>query len=237
VNRAARASTEIVSTARVRLLLTPDSISCFNTIYGVWPCWKSRLDKYYVRWLGYEAGSACSFYIFVSPSSQQISRMRFLRTHQTMELCSLALLLEVIKWSHRLQLVIKNSIQYILAPEISTIQLDALMATGSYHALFFLFLKVWFLAHFNLRNSFSLLFSQASQKERKSVAYQQFHRQLFHACLAYIYGPLKSAMTFPTVICCPDGHFRRSIFSIGPYIADYLEQVWLTTIVSGWCPT
>lgn len=62
-------------------------------------------------------------------------------------------------------------------------------------------------------------------------------RQLFHACLAYIYEPLKSAMTSPKVVRCPDGHFRRSIFSIGPYIADYPEQVWLTAIVSDWCPT
>ena len=37
------------------------------------------------------------------------------------------------------------------------------------------------------------------------------------------------------VIKCPDGHFRRAIFSLRPYIADYPEQVWLTGIVSNWC--
>lgn len=81
------------------------------------------------------------------------------------------------------------------------------------------------------------IFFQAGRKERTAVAYQQFRRQLFHACLAYIYMPLKPFMTSPEVVRCPDGHFRRSIFSIGPYIADYPEQVWLTAIVSDWCPT
>ena len=37
------------------------------------------------------------------------------------------------------------------------------------------------------------------------------------------------------VVKCPDGHFRRAIFSLGPYIADYPEQVWLAGIVSNWC--
>ena len=43
-------------------------------------------------------------------------------------------------------------------------------------------------------------------------------------------------MTLPEVVCCPDGHFRRAIYSLGPYIADYPEQVWLAGIVQGWCP-
>ena len=178
-------------------------------------------------------------YIFVCPS-QRISRMKFLRTRRIMELCSFVLLPEVIKRSHQLQLVIKNSIQYISAQEISTIRLDALTAMGSCHVPFFPFLKVRFSKLFDFQISFFLFRpfdSQASQKERKTVAFQQFCRQLYHACLAYIYEPLKSAMTSPKVVRCPDGHFRRSIFSIGPYIADYPEQVWLTAIVSDWCPT
>jgi hypothetical protein len=43
-------------------------------------------------------------------------------------------------------------------------------------------------------------------------------------------------MTTPEVIKCPDGHFRRAIYGLGPYIADYPEQVWLTSIVQNWCP-
>lgn len=43
-------------------------------------------------------------------------------------------------------------------------------------------------------------------------------------------------MTTPVVRRCPDGHYRRVIFDIGPFIADYPEQVLLAGIVQGWCP-
>jgi len=43
-------------------------------------------------------------------------------------------------------------------------------------------------------------------------------------------------MTTPEVVCFPDGHFRRVIYGLGPYIADYPEQALLACIVQGWCP-
>ncbi len=43
-------------------------------------------------------------------------------------------------------------------------------------------------------------------------------------------------MTVPEVVLCPDGHFRLIIWGIGPYIADYPEQLLLCCIVQGWCP-
>ena len=43
-------------------------------------------------------------------------------------------------------------------------------------------------------------------------------------------------MTVPEVVRCFDDHFRRIIYSLAPYIADYPEQVLLTCIVQGWCP-
>lgn len=43
-------------------------------------------------------------------------------------------------------------------------------------------------------------------------------------------------MSRPIVLKCCDGHYRRIIFSIGPFIADYPEQVDLAGIVQGWCP-
>ena len=43
-------------------------------------------------------------------------------------------------------------------------------------------------------------------------------------------------MLKPEVIRYADGHFRRTIWGIGPYIADYPEQVLLCCIVQGWCP-
>lgn len=42
-------------------------------------------------------------------------------------------------------------------------------------------------------------------------------------------------MRQPVIHQCPDGHYRRVIYGLGPYIADYPEQVLLAGIVSGWC--
>jgi hypothetical protein len=59
---------------------------------------------------------------------------------------------------------------------------------------------------------------------------------MYHASLARIFEPLKANMTTPDIVRCPDGHFRRIIYGLGPYIADYLEQVWLAGIVQNWRP-
>jgi hypothetical protein len=76
----------------------------------------------------------------------------------------------------------------------------------------------------------------ASKKHRKNVHFQTFCRKLYHACLGIVFRPLKKGMTTPEVVKCPDGHFRRAVYGLGPYIADYPEQVWLSGIVQGWCP-
>lgn len=75
-----------------------------------------------------------------------------------------------------------------------------------------------------------------SKRQKKRKDYKCFVRQMYHACIARIFAPLKPGMTTPEVIRCPDGHFRRAVYSIGPIIADYPEQVWLTGIVQNWCP-
>ena len=46
---------------------------------------------------------------------------------------------------------------------------------------------------------------------------------------------LKAGMTIPEVVRFPDGHFRKVIYGLGPYIADYSEQALLACIVQGWC--
>jgi hypothetical protein len=43
-------------------------------------------------------------------------------------------------------------------------------------------------------------------------------------------------MTIPRITRCCDGHFRRVIYGLGPYIADYPEQALLACIVQNWCP-
>jgi hypothetical protein len=56
-----------------------------------------------------------------------------------------------------------------------------------------------------------------------------------HESLKTILSPLRPFMTTPDVVKCPDGHYRRAIYTLGPYIADYPEQVLIATVVSGWC--
>jgi hypothetical protein len=43
-------------------------------------------------------------------------------------------------------------------------------------------------------------------------------------------------MTTPELVRGPDDHLRRTFYSLGPYIADYPEQVFLAGIVQNWCP-
>lgn len=42
-------------------------------------------------------------------------------------------------------------------------------------------------------------------------------------------------MLIPEVVKFGDGHFRKVFYGLGPYIADYPEQVLLACVVSGWC--
>lgn len=87
---------------------------------------------------------------------------------------------------------------------------------------------------------FSFILSRAlplaNKREAKRPGFQRFARQLYLACLARIFAPLREGMTVPDVVRCPDGHFRRAIYSLRPYIADYPEQAWLAGVVQGWCP-
>ncbi|KAF9473084.1 hypothetical protein BDN70DRAFT_817740 [Pholiota conissans] len=59
---------------------------------------------------------------------------------------------------------------------------------------------------------------------------------LFHSSLSYILQSLRPGMTEPEIMRFPDGHYRRTIFGLGPYIADYPEQALLACIVNNWCP-
>ncbi|KIM36125.1 hypothetical protein M413DRAFT_31879 [Hebeloma cylindrosporum] len=77
---------------------------------------------------------------------------------------------------------------------------------------------------------------KTSKRQRKRPEFQRFCRQLYHRCLETIFELIKPYMETYKVVKCPDGHYRRAIFSLGPYIADYPEQVWLGGTVLNWCP-
>ena len=70
----------------------------------------------------------------------------------------------------------------------------------------------------------------------ESPAFKSFKRQLYHASIAAVLRPLLPGMSAPVIRRCPDGHFRRVIYDLVAFIADYPEQVLLTGIVQGWCP-
>ncbi|KAI0310520.1 hypothetical protein OF83DRAFT_1178460, partial [Amylostereum chailletii] len=81
-----------------------------------------------------------------------------------------------------------------------------------------------------------LAIPKGSNVDTDDTEFRIFKKQLYHASLARILSPLKAAMTTPRVTLCPDGHYRKVVYSIGPFIADYPEQVYLSGVVQGWCP-
>jgi hypothetical protein len=76
----------------------------------------------------------------------------------------------------------------------------------------------------------------ADRQHSNSAQFRNFRRQLFHDSLARILSTLGPGMVMPEVVRCADGHFRRAIYGLGPYIADYPEQVLIASIVQNWCP-
>ncbi|THH14956.1 hypothetical protein EUX98_g9537, partial [Antrodiella citrinella] len=81
-----------------------------------------------------------------------------------------------------------------------------------------------------------LAIPKGERKDANDKTFRKFRRQLFHSSLSTILQPLRVAMTTPEVAKCPDGHYRRVIYGLGPYIADYPEQVLAACVVQGWCP-
>jgi hypothetical protein len=76
----------------------------------------------------------------------------------------------------------------------------------------------------------------ANHEHQNDSDFRKFRRQLLHSSLAKILESLKPFMNEPEIVRCADGYFRRVIYGLGPYIADYPEQALLACIVQGWCP-
>jgi hypothetical protein len=99
----------------------------------------------------------------------------------------------------------------------------------------------------SLRSQKVLIFNQKKFQEAEkhlpgdrnsddNTGFRVFKQQLYHASVAAILRTLRPGMETPVVRRCPDGHFRRVIYDLVAFIADYPEQVLLTGIVQGWCP-
>ncbi|KAH9008927.1 hypothetical protein EDB83DRAFT_2322883 [Lactarius deliciosus] len=70
-----------------------------------------------------------------------------------------------------------------------------------------------------------LAIPKTSHEFRNDVAFRKFRRQLLHSSLAAkILETLKRGMTTPEVFRFADDHFRKVVYGLGPYIADYPEQ-------------
>ncbi|KAK0460266.1 uncharacterized protein EV420DRAFT_1620047 [Desarmillaria tabescens] len=80
-----------------------------------------------------------------------------------------------------------------------------------------------------------LAIPKSDRKYDRDVAFRLFKKKLYHESLTAILSSLIPAMTTPVVRRCLDSHYRCVIYDLGPYIADYPEQVLLAGIVQGWC--
>ncbi|KAG1862715.1 hypothetical protein DFJ58DRAFT_715183 [Suillus subalutaceus] len=81
-----------------------------------------------------------------------------------------------------------------------------------------------------------LAMPKTTKEHASCPKYRKYRRQLFHSSISKILENLRPGMTKPEVVRFGDGHYRRVIYGLGPYIANYEEQVLLACIVRSWCP-
>ncbi|KAG1765633.1 hypothetical protein EDD22DRAFT_978677 [Suillus occidentalis] len=90
--------------------------------------------------------------------------------------------------------------------------------------------------HNNVRSVIGFLaIPKTTKKHSDDPCFRKFKKQLFHSSLSRILSSLKPAMSVPEVVQFGDGHFRRVVYGLGPYIADYPEQLVLGCVVQNWC--
>ncbi|KIM60579.1 hypothetical protein SCLCIDRAFT_123900, partial [Scleroderma citrinum Foug A] len=81
-----------------------------------------------------------------------------------------------------------------------------------------------------------LAMPKTTREHANTPAFRKFKKQLFHSSLSRILDSLRPAMKNPETVLCGDDYYRRVIYALAAYIADYEEQVLLSCIVRGWCP-
>lgn len=112
------------------------------------------------------------------------------------------------------------------------------MPLSSLHSSQFQNVRVEPFRHYSESDSTAIEFTHLGDRHHnKDNIYRRFRRQLYHASLATILAPIRPAMTTPDIVRCPDAHFRRVIWGLGPYMADYPEQALASCTVQGWCCT
>jgi hypothetical protein len=76
-----------------------------------------------------------------------------------------------------------------------------------------------------------------ARKDIDNETFRDFRRRLFHGSLSTILQSVEPFMKEWDIVQCSDHHFRRAIYGLGPYIADYPEQTAASGVVYGWCAT
>ena len=74
------------------------------------------------------------------------------------------------------------------------------------------------------------------REHASTPAFCKFKRQLYHSSLSRILESLRPAMKVPETVLFGDNYYRRVIYGLVAYIADYKEQVLLSSILHNWCP-
>ncbi|KAG2347176.1 hypothetical protein BDR05DRAFT_945548 [Suillus weaverae] len=81
-----------------------------------------------------------------------------------------------------------------------------------------------------------LAIPKTTNEHKETKEFHDFRRQIFHSSLVKILETFKNPMLMPEIAHFGDGHYRHIVYGLGPYIANYEEQVLLTSIVRNWCP-
>lgn len=134
------------------------------------------------------------------------------------------------------QLVTSSTIPYTYQLVILTTQSDVHTVMQLYRLLSSPFLKVCDCADYSAILRDPKPFDSGDCHFNDCLKFRAFKHKLYHTSIAAILCPLRPGMTAPVVRRCPDGHFRRVIYDLIAFIADYPEQVMLTGIVQRWCP-
>ncbi|KIK12997.1 hypothetical protein PISMIDRAFT_119792, partial [Pisolithus microcarpus 441] len=81
-----------------------------------------------------------------------------------------------------------------------------------------------------------LAMPKTTREHASTSVFRKFKRQLFHSSLTRILYSLRCPMKVPETILFGNSYYRRVIYALAAYIADYEEQVLLSCIVRNWCP-
>ena len=76
-----------------------------------------------------------------------------------------------------------------------------------------------------------------ARKDTNNETFRDFHRRLLHGCFTVTLETLEPFMHKWDVVQCSDHHFRRAIYGLGAFIADYPEQTAVSGTVYNWCVT